>query len=464
MRRSIVTLLTATLLSIGLQATAQDGLPDLDLATNTPRPAPLELNLATNTPSGPSATPTLTATATLTNTPTFTPTNTATPTNTPTATFTPTNTLTPTVTPSPTPTPYGPILYPEGINSLTGLPYPSDEALNRRNLIVKISNFPPVVRPQNGLNQADLIYEYETEGGVTRFAAIFRSNAPTHVGPVRSGRLMDLNLIPMYQGLLAYSGASGPVQDLLLNSDWRFQIISPSIGDNCQEAGFCRFPEDGLAFEHTLFVDTNKVWERADARGINDGYPGRGFAFGVDPDPNGEVINDIFTNYYGQLNARWQYQDDTGRYLRWTDGLPHLDEEDSEQIWADNIIVIEVPHNDEPDIFPPGTDYRTRSIDIELHEQGRAYVFRDGMWYQGFWRRDEREREGDALQLIYGNTVPIRLKPGRSWVMVTRWLGDTIITADQVDAEATAQIIELSATPTPPLLGPETTGTPQDVG
>lgn len=392
-----------------------------ELATNTPRPATLPpLNIATNTPA---------ATNTVTNTPTATPTATHTPTN----------------TPSPTPTPIGPFTYPEGINSLTGLPYPNAEALGRRNLLVKISNFPPVVRPQTGVNAADVVYEYEVEGGVTRFAAIYRSNAPEVVGPVRSGRLMDLNLVPMYQSLFAYSGASAPVQELILAQEWRFQIISPSIGDNCVEAGFCRVERPGIDFEHTLFVDTNKVWERAEARGINDGFPARGFAFGEEPDPDGLPAADILVDWYGQTNARWQYSEADNRYQRYTDGLEHIDTADGEQLWAHNLVLIEAEHVDRPDLFEPGAP--NTSIDINLMEQGRAYLFRDGVFYQGFWRR-RSDAPGDALQLIYGDGTPMKMQPGRTWVSVVRWLGDVIVNEDTVDAQATATIISSSATPT----------------
>jgi hypothetical protein len=154
--------------------------------TNTPRPGlQEEFSFATNTPNRPTWTPSVSPTPTLT------------PTDTATSTSTPTNTATATDTPSPTPTPNGPFSYPEGINPLTGLPYPDEESMARRNLIVKISNYPPIVRPQSGVNTADVVYEYEAEGGVTRFAAIFRSHTAHHVGPVRSARLVDLELAPM---------------------------------------------------------------------------------------------------------------------------------------------------------------------------------------------------------------------------------------------------------------------------
>lgn len=406
-------------------------------ATNTP--APTAIGFSTNTPSGPTNTPTATLTPSLTPTDTATATPTATATNTPTATFTPTD------TPSPTPTPNGPISYPEGINPLTGQKYTSAEAMERRNLIVKISNYPPVVRPQSSVNQADLVFEYEAEGGVTRFAAIFRNNAPDHVGSVRSARLLDLELIPMYQALLAYSGTSEPIQQLILSSEYVYQTFSPLKGDNCEEAGFCRFPKEGLPLEHTMFLDTNRLWELATRRNVNTGYRARGFAFSDFPDPEGRPINDIFVDWYGQTDARWQYDSESGRYLRYTDGVPHLDATDGQQLWADNLIVIEVPHNRRPDLFPEGSNYE--SLEVALWDQGRAYLFRDGLWYQGYWRRQNRE-PGSALQIIYGNNVPIMMKPGRSWVSIVRFLGDAALREDYADMDAIGTAIALTATPT----------------
>ena len=457
-------------------------LPPLDnLATNTPRPELPALILATNTPSAPSETavptltftPSATATATYTSTPsptatatytrtpsptaTWTPTPTATPTATFTPTFTPTQTYTPTYTPSPTPTPIGPVYYPENINPLTGMFYPSDEAKARRNLLVKISNFPPIVRPQSGVNAADVVFEYEVEGGVTRFAGLFRSNAPTVVGPVRSGRLFDIELVTMYESLFAYSGASEPVQNLILSQDWVYQVISPSIGDNCAEAGFCRVDRPGIAYEHTLFVDTNKVWERATARGVNDGYKARGFAFNVTPDANGMIARDIFLEWYGQTSARWQYDTLTTRYVRYTDGVMHKDAAEDQQLWADNLVILEVEHLDRPDLFEEGSTFA--SIEIALHEQGRVILIRNGMAYQGYWRR-ENDEPGTAIQMIYGDNTPMMMKPGRTWVSIVRGLGNVTIAEQLADMVGTQQAIEASFALTPTAVDTEGDGVP----
>lgn len=434
MRRFFAFLSFVVVLAAAIPAVYGRPLEQIQLpGTNTPSPEPRVIELETNTPVGPSATPTSSPTPSLTPTATFTPTNTATAT--PTATD----------TPSPTPTPVGPFSYPEGVSPLTGLPYPSDEAMNRRTLIVKISNYPPMVRPQSSLNLADVVYEYEVEGGVTRFAAMFRNNAPTHVGSVRSARLFDLELIQMYNALFAYSGTSEPIQRLILGADFVYQTFSPLKGDNCEDAGFCRFPNDGLAFEHTLFLDTNKVWEKATRRNVNTPLKARGFAFNETPDADGQVANDIFIDWYGQTSARWQYDPASARYRRYTDDVPHFDINDGQQLWTDNLIVIEVPHNERPDLFPDGASYASQ--EIALWDQGRAYLFRDGQFYQGYWVRKDKE-PGSALQIIYGNNVPMMMKPGRTWVAVVRWFGDVVVSQDKPNMEATATVIALSATPT----------------
>jgi hypothetical protein len=231
-------------------------------------------------------------------------------------------------------------------------------------------------------------------------------------------------------------------------------VISPSIGDTCAEAGFCRVDRPGYAFEHTLFVDTNKVWERAEARGINTGYRAKGFAFNRTPDPGGQTARDIFINWYGQIQARWQYDAETARYIRFTDGVAHMDAANDTQLWADNLVVIEVEHVERPDLFEEESN--TASLDINLFDQGRAYLFRDGQYYQGYWRRQD-EDPGDALQLIYGNNAPMMMKPGRTWVAVVRWFGDVSIKEQPVDAFGTATVVMSSATPT---MTPSPTFTP----
>src|SRR5690606_7442224 len=102
----------------------------------------------------------------------------------------------------------GPVNFPPDVNPLTGLSVDDPAVLQRRPVLVKISNAPPLVRPQHGIGQADLVFEHYAEGGLTRFSAIFYSQLPRQAGSIRSARLIDYELVEMYKALLAYSGAS----------------------------------------------------------------------------------------------------------------------------------------------------------------------------------------------------------------------------------------------------------------
>lgn len=390
-------------------------------------------------------------------------------------------TLPPTVAPhstdsSPTPTPsptlpatpadsapvddvlIGPREFPEDVNPLTGLPFPNDEARNRRNLILKVSNYPEVVRPQFNLSLADLIWEYEVEGGVTRFAAIYRSNAPEMVGPIRSGRLMDLELVNAYQALLGYSGSNEWIYNYILNeADWRWRALSPQLGNNCPL--FCRIRWDNRAFEHTLFANTLAIWQEADRIEVNQPTTARGLAFRQSPDPSDLTANQISIDWYNErTDMLWQYNPDDHKYYRWDSGLPHLDAATGEQLRTDNVVIIEVWHQDRPDVYE--SEIGGIALGHLLEATGTAWVFRDGMWYKGEWFRNP---EGTGVYIRYvekdaeGNYIPIALKPGQTWIQVVRkqFIGNTnelwsvTVSNDYVDAQATADIrsAELTAVP-----------------
>ncbi|MBN1200318.1 MAG: DUF3048 domain-containing protein [Anaerolineae bacterium] len=405
-----------------LSAAGQGNQPTIP-PTNTHRPTMPPTNTPRITPTmPPTATPRPSDTPSIT--PTFTPTSSPTPSRTPTA------------TPSPTATTVGPSEYPEGFNPLTGLPFPSEEAANRRTLIVKVSNFPEIVRPQSGLDKADIVFEYEVEGGVTRFAAIYRSQGTDHVGSVRSARLLDLELVEMFEGLLAYSGSNEWIRQYILDSEWKWRALSPHIGVN---EPFERFPEDGKAYEHTLFGDTYKMWEIAEQRNVNDAWGMRGFAFTDAPDPDGEPVQDIFIDYYNdRQDTRWQYNPDDGRYYRWNSGLPHVDAITGEQLAADNIVVLEAEHVNRPDIYESETGGTV--IETILWGHGPAWLFRDGMWYEGEWWHAQGKL---GLWLLYpGGEDPMHLKPGQTWFEIVRpFMWGVDLSENKVDMQATSSAI-----------------------
>src|SRR6202011_614704 len=92
--------------------------------------------------------------------------------------------------------------------------------------LVQVENSPDS-RPHSGLQNANIVYEYLTEGGITRFTAIYMApSGGDKIGPVRSARLVALRLVNSYQGDLFYSGASDHVLGIIKDT----QV--PAIDEN----------------------------------------------------------------------------------------------------------------------------------------------------------------------------------------------------------------------------------------
>ncbi len=165
-------------------------------------------------PKTPTPPPTATATPFLPVAPTATLTYSPTP-----PTSTPT--LTPTVIPSSTVTPPPPIVGPDNfatnVDPLTGLPVSDPKLLDRRPVAVKVNIVPRSTnRPPWGLSFADIVYDYYHNAGYTRLLPIFYGKDAELVGPIRSGRLLDNELVRMYQAIFAYGSADERINSRFL--------------------------------------------------------------------------------------------------------------------------------------------------------------------------------------------------------------------------------------------------------
>lgn len=105
----------------------------------------------------------------------------------------------------------------ENINPLTGLEQENIESLERRPVLIKVSNYPRYGRPHAGLSFADIVFEYYIGEEANRFLALYYSQDCEKVGPLRSGRLIDAQLVNMYQGVLAYGNADPKVDKVLVD-------------------------------------------------------------------------------------------------------------------------------------------------------------------------------------------------------------------------------------------------------
>jgi len=345
--------------------------------------------------------------------------NTPEPTTPPTPTLIPLATATPTPLPTPTPTPAStppPTPLPPDVNPLTGEQVDDPALLDRVPVAIKVSNWPgQYVRPQAGIGSADLIYEHYNEGWMaTRWTAIYLDSDPERVGPVRSGRLIDLELPAIYKAVFACWGFSDGVLALFRDSDlYPDRVVSNSIPETLEPSPFFRDFSRDVPLEHTGYTNPALVRAWAEAHGLRGRQEElEGMTFSEEP-PEGDPATRIYIPWR-ELDAEWRYDEASGRYLRWTDGVPHTDALTGEQLSAANVVVLYVPQWDVPEIIED-PHWGIPTIQFALWYSNRALIFRDGMRIDAFWQRWDR---WDMLTLTNEEGNPVPLKPGNTFFEV----------------------------------------------
>ncbi len=348
--------------------------------------------------------------------PTVTPLPTATPPR-PTSTPTPADTPTPTASPTPDypPQGLGPTNFPPDVNPLTGLQVEDPANLERRPIAVKVENLPREDRPQWGLSKADITYEYYTEEGTTRFIAIFYGENADLVGPIRSARLFDLNIVPMYKSAFVFGSAWSLVLNRLYSQDYYNRLL---IESTWTQPAIFRKNVNGnnfLMVNTALIKDALRNYGATNTRENLDGM-----FFMAQVPPGGSKADSVYARYSAAIYNRWDYDLASGKYKRFSDTqnagspetevyAPLVDRATGEQITADNVVTFFVQQDV---IIRSGS---TEVIDVPLYGNGTAYIARNGQMYQVFWSRPNRD---SVLTLVNPDGTPFPFKPGNTWYEV----------------------------------------------
>ncbi|HWM20297.1 MAG TPA: DUF3048 domain-containing protein [Ilumatobacteraceae bacterium] len=278
---------------------------------------------------------------------------------------------------------------------LTGEPVSSaDEIVQRPALVVKIDNHPRA-RPQSGLNQADIVFEEIVEGTLTRFAAVFQSGDADPVGPIRSGRSQDVDMLgPLNGPVFAWSGGNGGVRALIRNSDF----INLDAGFT---PGYYRRSGRGGA-PHNLYSSTTALWANVPPEKM--AAPPAILSY-LRPEETftGQAATIVDVPMDG-VRVRWEWDADDEVYRRFQNDNSH-DTEDAGQVIADNIVVM-------------GVEYHRSAADPKSPEaqtlgSGPVYVFAEGKLRIGVWIHLDRL---DPYGLVAADDSLIELPAGRTWI------------------------------------------------
>lgn len=296
------------------------------------------------------------------------------------------------------------------VNPLSGLWVSDARLVQRRPIAIKVENS-AYGRPQSGLDKAEVVYESLAEEGITRFCAIFLSQEPTTVGPVRSARPSDVQILPQYQAALAYSGCSVPVKRMLNESP-----DIPRIGQIEDYDPYRRIPRPGIESYHTLYTNVAKLRESLAHHGyetpVNLG--GWHFASPAIALPDAAQVAHVDIPFSGWSRVAYRYDARQGVYRRFINEKVHWDRETEQQYTAENVIVQFATVVNGPYVRYTGGGGAYLLLQ-NLTGEGRCIVLRGGAVTNGRWVRWERN---GLTQWLDDSGQPIALNPGRTWIAV----------------------------------------------
>jgi len=253
-------------------------------------------------------------------------------------------------------------------------------------LVVKIDNVD--AEPQSGLNQADVVFEEIVEGRATRFAAVFNSAEANPVGPIRSARTQDVNLLlSLNDPAIVYSGANAGVNDALQAAG--FELLGEGT------PGF--FRNDDRPEPHNLYANLSALWPQL----VSSGNAVPAFEYIASGDEVAGTPVTFAEMMIGSNDVRWDWDATQGLFLRSQLGSAH--ELTDGQASANSVVVLVLDYG----ASPAGGGPEARTLGT-----GAAVVYSGGHKIEGIWTRNNPT---DPFTLE-ANGQPILLTPGRTWV------------------------------------------------
>ena len=273
---------------------------------------------------------------------------------------------------------------------LTGLPVTDPALAARPAVVVKVSN-DPGARPQSGVDSADIVFE-AWGAGPTRFATVFQSKDAPNVGPIRSARTQDVDLVGSFNGaVFACSGGNKGAIAAIRSSD--LLVLTESQGPGWRLDKNRRRP-------HATYNDTASL--RSNAAPDRPG-PAQQYQYRKAGDTTPGTQSAGFKLHIEQVDAEWHYVPATNRYQRSQEGHPHV-MADGTRIEFDNVVVLWIGYGHSP--------ADPRSPDGGTIGTGDAVVFTNGKSITATWSRADRLK---PISLIDTSGAPILLTPGTTW-------------------------------------------------
>ncbi len=264
--------------------------------------------------------------------------------------------------------------------------------------LVQVENL-PAVRPQTGLRRADLVFEYLTEGGITRFTAIYF--APSGVGriePVRSARPISLVLVEAYGGVLFFSGASSHVLSQIQAEN------IPALSESADSGrAFARDPNRQPP--HNLYTTLDHLRQGVEKFGLHRSYPLREGR----PSGAGDAVNHFGFAQTPSHHVAYTYQPADAAYTYTADIGAMADADTGQPLRIATVVLVRVAHHDAGFTDVNGAP----ALAFDLQGAGPADIYTGGQHYSATW---DLTVPTQPLKFVGTDGKEILLPRGLTWI------------------------------------------------
>ena len=263
-------------------------------------------------------------------------------------------------------------------------------------------------QPQNGVAQAEIVYEVPIEAYEVRITAIFQDLSTVgRIGPIRSARVYHVGIINEFEAFITHVGCSKYAKEYLLNE---------RVGDldairNCWSVIY--EADDHISGHHDFTTQErieNAIAKLEYDRNFSEDFTGK-FLFAKDDEPteleNGIDANTVNTNYK-QNHSYFVYDSETQKYLRYAYGSAHVDQDNDEQVAVDNIIVQYTTYKH--------FESTTENKDIKTVGDGEGWFITHGKAVPITW--EKTDFWDDITRYYDENGDEIVLNQGKTWVCI----------------------------------------------
>ncbi|MBU9721261.1 MULTISPECIES: DUF3048 domain-containing protein [Bacillaceae] len=293
---------------------------------------------------------------------------------------------------------------PYGYFPLTGEVVPEALASDYRAFGVMIENSLSA-RPQSGLYQADIVYEVLSEGTITRFLAIFHSQQPERIGPIRSARSYYVHLNKGYDAIYVNAGGSPGGLNLAQSS------YVDDISGLAYDGRFFTRSRDRSA-PHNMYTTYDDLVSAANQIGYEMDRKPPELYIEQEARAGDKVASTVEINYGSSSNnVRYNYDEDTRKYSRFVGGQPSLDLDTNEPVMPKNIFIIEANHR----VIPKGEDHidaGSNRREINIESGGKGYLVQEGSVTEVEWKNE------DGLILPYKDDELLPFLRGQTWINI----------------------------------------------